>query len=277
MRAPVKDEASSSSEVEIETKCPVTLHPACRPSRTSGTATPKELPSFPLCKSLLGVQKDTGYLVCIHVYRELNNHASQIYLRQRLKQAQTKGLKVPLHQLVPNKSWNCDDKKWEPYHTEAWDWCVSLSDLEAFVRWAQCRTRKPRPEKNRLFQKFNIHLSDADVKEIKVPIENEVLDTLHQCIPFKMELQYRVGKYRLDAFIPRLRLGIQIDEGGHLNYDVEEEKVYDEVVRDHNIVCLRFNPHGKYLNSPAMELVRQVWERTLAPDFLAFREKFKLV
>jgi very-short-patch-repair endonuclease len=115
------------------------------------------------------------------------------------------------------------------------------------------------------------------VKAIKVPIENEVLDVLHQCIPFKMELQYRIGKYRLDAFIPRLMLGIQIDEGGHQNYNVEEEKEYDEVVRDHNIVCIRFNPDAKYLNPPGMELVRLVWERTLSPDFMTFREKFKLV
>ena len=93
----------------------------------------------------------------------------------------------------------------------------------------------------------------------------------------KIEYQYRVGKYRLDAFIPRLHLAIQIDEHGHRGYDPAEEKEYDEVIRDHNIVCIRFNPDQKYAVPAQYELIRLVWERTLSPDFSSFREKLKLV
>ena len=62
---------------------------------------------------------------------------------------------------------------------------------------------------------------------IKVPIEIEVLDLLIMCCPYEIIKQYRVGKYKVDAYIPRLHLAIQIDEHGHAHYDAEEEKQYD--------------------------------------------------
>jgi very-short-patch-repair endonuclease len=244
--------------------------------------TTTDLPDYPLCKTLYGgIDEKGAFLTCIEIFRELENHTSQVYLRKRLSKAEETGLPVSLYQYIPIFVWSNEDGKWDALDDvteEARDYCVYIEDLTDFIQWAQLRTRKPLLEKQRLFRKFNIELNEELVKNIKVPIENSVLDLLQRCLPFKMETQYRVGKYRLDAFIPRLRLGIQIDEHGHKNYDVTEEKEYDEVVRDHNIVCLRFNPHEKYLDTdPGVELVRRVWERTLSPDFSTFRDKFKLI
>lgn len=239
------------------------------------------LPDYPLCKTLYGLLWcDAGYLTCISVFRELGNHTSQIYLRNRLKKSKETGLNIQLRDLIPNQVWSNEDNLWHKIpeqDKDNGDLCVEIKDLQEFIQWAQLRTRKPLLEKQRMFRKFNIELAPEQLKEVKVPIENEVLDFLQRCLPFKMEQQYRVGKYRLDAFIPRLMLGIQIDEHGHKNYNADEEKQYNEVVRDHNIVCIRFNPHEKYIDSdPGMELVRRVWERTLSPDFSTFREKHKL-
>jgi very-short-patch-repair endonuclease len=242
-----------------------------------------DLPDYPLCKTLYGgINEQGAFLTCVSIFRELDNHTSQIYLRKRLSKAEETGLQITLHQFIPMFVWSNEDKQWhsldQSSKEETEDYCIYVQDLTDFIQWAQLRTRKPLLEKQRLFRKFNIELDEDLVKNIKVPIENSVLDFLQRCIPFKMETQYRVGKYRLDAFIPRLRLGIQIDEHGHKNYDAAEEKEYDEVVRDHNIVCMRFNPHEKYIDTdPGMELVRRVWERTLSPDFTIFRDKFKLI
>jgi very-short-patch-repair endonuclease len=237
-----------------------------------------DFPRYPLCKTLYGLKwVDSFYLTCISVFRELGNHTSQMYLRKRLSKSKETGLNITLHQLIPNLAWSNEDEEWRVQEFTEGDFCVAVKDLEEFIQWAQLRTRKPLIEKQRMFRKFNIELSEDKVKDIKVPIENEVLDFLQRCLPFKMEYQYRVGKYKLDAFIPRLRIGIQIDEHGHQNYVADEEKEYNEVVRDNNIVCIRFNPHEKYMDeNPAMELVRRVWERTLSPDFSTFREKYKL-
>lgn len=295
-RLPVHLSRPQTKEVEEEQKTQKRkAEKSTRPPDHDGS-----LPKYPFCKHLLAVSEPPGYISCISIYRELNNHSSQIYLRQRLKKAslarteelssegKSKNLvTVPLHEKVHDREWNCDEKKWE-IRTEGKqagnknkkltdkDWCVAVKDVEAFVHWALRRTRKTRDQKITLFKKFNVNLTEEEASALKVPIENDLLDALRQCLPFQMKFQYRVGKYRLDAFIPRLRLGIQIDEGGHRNYNQQEEKEYDEVVRDHNIVCLRFNPHVQHLHAPHYELVRQVWERTLSPDFSSFRRENRL-
>ena len=237
-----------------------------------------KLPAFPLCEHLIGMQDPaSAYLTCLSIYKDLGNHSSQLYLRQRLAKANQKGFTGTLSKKVPNVVWNRTESKWQKqtFDPKDWDWCVSIAELPLFVTWAQQRTRKPKAEKQRLFAKFNI---DLDASAIPVPIENEVLDVLQQCMPFVVEFQYRVGKYRLDAFIPRLRLAIQIDENGHKGYDRDEENEYEQVIRDHNIVVIHFNPDEKqHLETPGLALVKQVWARTLSPDFYSFREKFRLL
>lgn len=255
----------SSSGGEEEEEEIVALSPDRDPDGT-------DLPLYTHCDRLTGVQGADGcYLTCLSVFRELGKHESSIYLGQRFRAAAKKGLSVVLHRLIPNTEWNKDESKWELLTAEESEWCVALKDLPEFVRWALARTRKTREAKKRLLTKFHVEINDEE--DIPVPIECEVLDLLERCIPFKMELQYRVGKNRLDAFIPRLRLAVQIDEHGHKNYPENEEKEYDEVLRDHNIVVIRFNPHAH----PPTELVKQVWERTISPDFVSFREKLRLV
>lgn len=221
-----------------------------------------------------------GWLCGLSMFRALGNKAAQVHLRRRLQKASGEH---GWQQKLMTHEWDQATRQWyglpvarEP--DEYLEWAVPVADLRQFVEWALERSRKTREEKVRLFALFDLTLNEQQVETLKGPVENELLAVLSQCLPFKVEYQYRVGKYRLDAFIPRLRLAIQIDEQGHRGYDAGDEKEYDEVLRDNNIVCLRFNPDQKYGGVPPQyELVRQVWERTLSPDFGAFREKHKLV
>ncbi len=231
----------------------------------------QDLPDLPGCtEKIFGCP---GWLSGLSLFRELGNHSAQIYLYKRLeKSAVSQGFQLQ----KMTHEWNPESKKWWPLQEQSEAvWAVPTQKLEQFATWALARSRKTKDEKVRLLSKLGIAIPDETV--LKGPVENELLGVLSQCLPFKIEYQYRVGKYRLDAFIPRLHLAIQIDEHGHRGYDASEEKEYDEVIRDHNIVCIRFNPHQKYSVSPQFELIRLVWERTLSPDFSAFREKLKLV
>jgi len=253
------------------------------PSTKPVSALGFHFPAYPLCQELFGVFhrkiSDNGsaddetktYLTCLSIYKEMDNRASQIYLINRLKQK--RGLTVELHSFVPNAVWN--SQTWEslelgPAEPE---FCVDIKDLPKFVEWAQQRTRKTQSEKERNLKKFNIPVNSV---EVKVPIENELLDVLQQVMPYKMEFQYRIGKYKVDAFIPRLRIAIEIDENNHKNYNVNEQKEYEEVLRDSNIILIRFNPHEKYNEKVPFALVKKVWERSIAPDFSAFKDKLKL-
>lgn len=237
-------------------------------------------PVYPNCgEKLMGC--DSSWLCGLSVFRALGNKSAQVYLRKRLQKVS--GGDLGLEQRMMTHEWDPASKQWyplpEPKNPDDYlEWAIPVPQLARFIGWALERSRKTREEKLRLFALFDLQLNEKESEAVKGPVENELLAVLSQCIPFKVEYQYRVGKYRLDAFVPRLRLAIQIDEHGHRGYDVADEKEYDEVMRDNNIVCLRFNPDQKYGGTPPQyELVRQIWERTLSPDFASFREKHKLI
>lgn len=232
-------------------------------------------PLFPHCQHLTGRQDaNEFYLTCLPIFKILGNQSSQIHIRNKLKKHHANQKEFELHQLTPNVDWNQLDVKWEPLDAvRDWDWMISVKDLKPFLTWALARTRKSKDEKHALFKKFNV---DVDTDSLQAPIENECLSALAFCLPMPVQYQYRLGKYRLDAYIPRLHLAIQIDEKGHKGYDENDEKELDTLLRDHNMVCIRFNPDA-HAPHPKFALIRQVWERTLSPDFTAFREKHKLV
>lgn len=242
-------------------------------SRKPASALGFHFPMYPLCQELFGVYEcdSKTYLTCMSIFKEMDNRASTIYLINRLKKK--KGLSVELHSLIPNAVWNSET--WEVYESDSEDpeYCVALTDFPKFVEWAQQRTRKTQAEKERNLKKFHIPF---DAVETKVPIENEMLDVLQQVLPYKLEFQYRIGKYKVDAFIPRLRIAVEIDEQNHKGYNLNEQKEYEEVLRDANIILIRFNPHEKYNEKVPYALVKKVWERSIAPDFTTFKDKMKL-
>lgn len=227
------------------------------------------LPSFPVCNYLLGNSR--GWIECVTIFRELHNNASKKYLRKRLKHF------AKDHSFVQEKQidsyWEKSNQSWALLSREeqSQEFCVQVSALDTFVTYALKHTRKFTHEKQYLMKKFKTTLSEHEIQNIRIPIELECLDVLRKICPFKIQYQYRLGKYRLDAFIPRLRIGIEIDENNHANYDDDDEKEYNTFLRDHNIVCIRFNPHQDFLHSPGEELCKLVWSRTLSPDFHAFR------
>jgi hypothetical protein len=47
-------------------------------------------------------------------------------------------------------------------------------------------------------------------------------------------------------------------------------------MRDHGMVCVRFNPHQPNIKDAGLALVNNVWKRSISPDFSAFREKHRL-
>lgn len=250
-------------------------------SQASGTQSSEGVswPTYPGCgEKLMGCE---SWLCGLSVFRALGNKSAQVHLRRRLQKVA--GGELGLEQRMMTHEWDPTSQKWYPLPSpknpdDYLEWALPVSKLARFIGWALERSRKTREEKLRLFALFDLQLNEKEAEAVKGPVENELLAVLSQCLPFKVEYQHRVGKYRLDAFIPRLRLAIQIDEHGHQGYDAADEKEYDEVIRDNNIVCLRFNPDQKYGGTPPQyELVRQVLERILSPDFATFREKYKLI
>jgi len=221
-----------------------------------------ELPPFPNCEHLLGSNVDPGWIsiqsICyqVGVKYNIDKHAKLGSLMNVVSE------------------WSGD--KWTATKHGKLETCVAIDKIQSALDTILKRKRKNRMEKADLYAKFNIVLTSDEVEALPAPVENQLLFMLQQAMPYKMEYQYRVGKYRLDAFIPRLRIAIQIDEDGHASYPVEEEQEYNEVMRDSNIVCIRFSVPRAALNGPDgadahLRLIKAVWERAISPDFIAFR------
>ncbi len=168
-----------------------------------------------------------------------------------------------IKQFVPNVKWV---GQWEPLEASHQEWMVNETHLNDFISSILSHSRLGAHEQTRICAKFPF-ISPI----VKTCIESDLLDTLSQCCPFPMERQYRIGARRLDGFIPRLQMAIQIDENNHEAYNEYEEKEYNTQLRDLNIVLLRFPVlPSDNREKKALELVQKVWERTLSPDYKLF-------
>jgi very-short-patch-repair endonuclease len=217
----------------------------------------KKRPTFEI-ESLRACElEDELWLSCVCIYRGLGNSSSRAHICSQARK----------HANVEKRPVNLEWSSGEWYNADGPEQLmVRHADLPAFVESIMKRQRKTKQQKVDLMRKLNVEAPD-----ISVPIECSVLDTFIRACPFAVELQFRVGKHRLDAFVPRLRLAIQVDEGGHTAYDQAEEKDYDAAMRDHNIVCLRFVPSSRRTDTEnGLALVSLVWQRTMSPDFKAF-------
>jgi very-short-patch-repair endonuclease len=201
----------------------------------------------------------------IDIYKILENTSGQAHINLFAKKNQC------IESKIINKEWNQVENKWESrYLSESSHPMIPEHKIEDIVLLIINKTRKSLSQKSDLCKKLNVYISDS---QLKIPIECSVLDILIKSCPFKVETQYRIGKYKLDAFIPRLRMAIQIDENGHKNYNIDEEKEYDAVIRDHGIVCIRFVPDESQPLESGLRLISQIWNHTISPDYSDFKAK----
>ncbi len=205
------------------------------------------------------VSDDETWLSCVDVCRELECQDSVAHLKTKAKK----------HHFVESKHVNrvrmpADGAVMTTNIEPHLELMLPMKKLSEFANAIIDRMRKSARIKQTLLRKFNLET------EVSAPIECTLLDYFIMACPFPVSTQYHIGKYKLDAFVPRLNLGIQIDEDGHKSYDAQEEKEYDVALRDHNVVCIRFSPENDAY-SEALRLINVVWQRTLSPDFSAFR------
>jgi very-short-patch-repair endonuclease len=161
--------------------------------------------------------------------------------------------------------------------------CLHVEDLPAMVTWFFSTSRKSADTQVRIMRRLFPPTTDVQTLT-RVSIEQTYLSALEEACPFPLVRQYTLDRFRLDAFIPRLRIAIEIDEHGHQGYDPANERAKETVLRDHNIVLLRCNPHVANPHAGAEEtqmhsilkLVRQMWSRTLDPDFKLFWKENQL-
>ena len=237
------------------------------------TGLAKKIPVFQqITKLRIKWHNNEMWLCCIDVFREMGNSSSRQHVLSLCK-----GYELNLHNQQVTHEWNSIDKRWEAVNPSGSEvGMIHHLDLKPCLLRLSKRSRKTKIEKISLLTKFNITLTDVELRQLRVPIECSVLELFISACPFSLETQYRLGRYKLDAYIPRLKIAIEIDEDGHKSYQPEEEKNYDMYLRDLGIVCIRFIPDENNPVVSATQLINRVWSRTISPDFGAFSQKYAL-
>lgn len=230
------------------------------------THTPME--RFPHISGLLYAFVSPEYqmfLSCLDIYRVIGLSHSKNTLKRKLRKHNN-----IIHK-SPNQCWNGTQQKWESINNNMNTHpMVAFGDIKDFLLTSTQRMRKGKQEKLALYSQFNIDLSPKEDCNLTIPIEHAVLDILIAICPYQIQTQYRLGSRRIDAYLPKLQIAIEIDEHGHESYNKEEERAYNQILREHNIMLIRFIPDDKRPTKSGFDLVRQVWEKTISPDFVHF-------
>lgn len=91
-------------------------------------------------------------------------------------------------------------------------------------------------------------LHDLVDVEWRGPIESDLLELMTSVLPWRVEVQYRVGRYYLDAYLPELKLGVEIDEHEHGGYDMASERRRVKYLEtQHGIVSWSYPTAGRRL------------------------------
>lgn len=82
-------------------------------------------------------------------------------------------------------------------------------------------------------------------KDKEIEIVDEISDFLDE-LNIKHKTQFPVDKYRIDLYIPRYKLAVEIDENGHIYVDKDYEQTRQKKIKK-ILGCkiLRFNPDNK--------------------------------
>ena len=225
-------------------------------------------------------EEKEGYLSCADICNCLNL-CKRVPMERKIESKEKYGQEqLRFVNKKSNYEWNFGAKKWDPcvYETAKTEYFIHMDDLKKFIDWMFQRARKTKGDYLDALLKFNLKPSEDYVYD--EPIEIELIDFLKRCIPYQLEQSYRVHNYKLDGYLPRLRLGIEIDERDHKSYDEDEERKRSQVIKDQHIVLVRFNPHDKKYRNDKMlaktDFVKLLVTKITSIDFQCFREKYNL-
>lgn len=110
---------------------------------------------------------------------------------------------------------------------------INAMDLQNILN----RSRKPTAKQ--MIKDLSLDLSQkTEVKEAN--ILNDIIDFIGD---EEYKLQYACGKYRIDLYIPRYKIAIEVDENGHNNYDkIKETEREDYIKKNLTTKIVRINP-----------------------------------
>jgi hypothetical protein len=96
--------------------------------------------------------------------------------------------------------------------------------------------------------------NESTTLKISHPIEVNVLSEIIDFIGDEQyELQYKIGSYKIDMYVPKFKLAIEVDEVGHTDRNVEYERTREEYIKNNLTTNIfRINPNDQHYRSSKM-------------------------
>lgn len=93
---------------------------------------------------------------------------------------------------------------------------------------------------NDLCKVLDITLQLIRIEKVETAYLQDVIDVLPSSIEYVRE--FKIGKYRIDLYLPKYKIAIECDEYGHKGY--KDEEIREQFIRQ-QLDCkfVRFNPH----------------------------------
>ena len=138
---------------------------------------------------------------------------------------------------------------------------LSCIDKEALIKCIGGCRKVSENVINELCKTLNINIQIIRVERVETAYLQDIIDTL----PFSIESirEFKVGKYRIDLYIPQYKIAIECDENEHKGYNQLNEEKRDKFLM-HQLQCkfIRFNPHKKDFN--VLTVIKEVFTEILS-------------
>lgn len=102
--------------------------------------------------------------------------------------------------------------------------------------------------------------------------EHDTIASIARAIPFPSVPQFRVGVYRLDLYIPDVKVAVECQEHRHMQYSRDDELVRRRFIID-QLGCriVEYDPYAARFN--VLDVIRQVVEVLVCPEFRKWNQQ----
>jgi len=203
-----------------------------------------------------------GWYSCVDIMKELGSKSSVKFMNSKMRRFSVLH-GIDTEEKPVSKTWISKLGQWKESQSKSPCLMVPGSAVPALVSWSLSTSRKTKSEQSLLLERFGMG-SEALTR---VPIELLLVEELENTCPWIIKRQWYLDKWKMDVYIPDVKIAIQIDENGHGSYDGDDEKQMEQSLRSHGIVLFRFNPDLPLEKDDhvCQRFIREVWRMTACP------------
>jgi len=143
-------------------------------------------------------------------------------------------------------------------------WIGGTNEVQAFVCYLMHKLRKL-SEHDREEICTRLQIPTSLYQSAYIPrAESDTLSCIQRAIPWSGIREFPIGDYRIDLWIPSIRMAVECDENNHKDYDKNQEKEREDFIT-HALQCsyIQYNPYAQDFN--ILDVICKLLKRLSCP------------